>query len=302
MTSKDRVEATLCFERPDRLAIYDTFCDETLVFWRKEGRIGKETVADIHFDFDIRPFSFDESINSDSDAPPDHFSEAYSKTKEDAKYLAFSVSCPFQAVVNKNGLESTLNDIALNDKNLVAGLKRKFGRIERFFKRSKADGLTFDGAWLWSDICYENGLLFSPDVYRELLFPLHRDLCDLFHSHGCKVFFHCDGDVRRAIEPLLKAGIDVLHPLQSSTGLTVDWLRREFGRELIIFGNIDFEKVSEGLISRDAEIRTKISASDGLGYIFGCDQPIRPDISFDYYSRMLDFVRHFSPEEVLMEI
>jgi uroporphyrinogen decarboxylase len=59
-----------------------------------------------------------------------------------------------------------------------------------------AAGMQFDGLWFFSDMCYKNGMLFSPAVYRELIRPQHQRIARLCRAHGWPLILHCDGDVR----------------------------------------------------------------------------------------------------------
>ena len=69
-------------------------------------------------------------------------------------------------------------------------------------------GLRFDGLWFFADLCYKNGMLFSPEVYRELLLPCHRRVKEWCESQGMPLMLHCDGDVREFVPLLIEAGFD----------------------------------------------------------------------------------------------
>lgn len=53
-----------------------------------------------------------------------------------------------------------------------------------------ARGSEFDGAVLCEDMGYRGGLLFSPTLYRKLVMPSDRKLCEFFKSRGMKVMVH----------------------------------------------------------------------------------------------------------------
>ena len=46
------------------------------------------------------------------------------------------------------------------------------------------EGYKFDGYWCSDDLGYRNGLMFSPRVFRDLVMPAHKRLCDFCHEHG----------------------------------------------------------------------------------------------------------------------
>ena len=96
-----------------------------------------------------------------------------------------------------------------------------------------------------TDFGTQNGLFISPQAYRDLYKPFHKQINDFIHANsGWKVFIHTCGAVRELIPDLIEAGFDILNPVQcSASGMDPRKLKEEFGRDLVFWGGgIDTQK------------------------------------------------------------
>jgi len=158
-------------------------------------------------------------------------------------------------------------------------------------------GYDFDGAFVFDDLGYKNGPFFSTALYRAILQPHHKRLCDFFHARGLKVILHSCGNVQAHIPALIEAGFDCLQPLEVKAGMDVLKLKKEYGDVLAFMGGIDVRKMSHpdpAVI--EEEIREKITfAKKGGGYIYHSDHSVPDDVSFSRYRLIRDLVlRHGS--------
>ncbi len=155
-----------------------------------------------------------------------------------------------------------------------------------------AGGFEFDGAFMYDDMGYRNASLFSPHTYRNLLFPLHKRICDFFHSKGLPVLLHSCGRVSELVPQLIEAGFDCLQPLESKAGMDLIQLKKDFGERLCFMGGIDARAMSHPDPSViEEEIRTKIPfAMKGGGYIYHSDHSVPDDVSFEQYKRVIELV------------
>ncbi len=88
------------------------------------------------------------------------------------------------------------------------------------------------------DLGMQTGPLVSPAMYREFFQPRHarlwrraRELADV------KVLLHSCGGIRELLPDLIGAGLDAVNPVQtSSAGMDPAALKREFGRDLTLWG------------------------------------------------------------------
>ncbi len=90
------------------------------------------------------------------------------------------------------------------------------------------------------DLGTQTGLLISPAQIREFIIPRIQRIIDIAHEEGAYVFHHDDGAIRAIVPDMIKAGIDVLNPIQwRCRGMERDGLKRTFGTELIFHGGMD---------------------------------------------------------------
>jgi uroporphyrinogen decarboxylase len=163
-----------------------------------------------------------------------------------------------------------------------------------------AGGFEFDGAFLFDDMGYRNSSLFSPQMYRELLKPVHKRVFDFFHGKGLKVILHSCGCVKGLVPDLIDAGLDCLQPLEVKAGMDLIELKKRYGDVLAFMGGIDVRKMADpDPLAIEEEIRTKITfAKRGGGYIYHSDHSVPDNVSFERYKRVIELVMHYGRYDV----
>ena len=158
-------------------------------------------------------------------------------------------------------------------------------------------GLDFDGMWLWDDLAYKNGPLFSPRAYREQLLPYHKRVVDFAHSQGWPVILHCCGNLTSLVPGLIDAGFDCLQALEVKAGVDLGHLVREYGKYLCFEGGVDVREWFADEAHLEHEVRTKLALgmSNPGGYIFHSDHSVPPQVSFANYTKVVDLVRRYGP-------
>jgi len=156
-------------------------------------------------------------------------------------------------------------------------------------------GFEFDGAFLFCDLGYRNGLLFSPKHYEQQLHPVFERVFGYFNDRGLPTILHSCGNVKELIPYFIDAGLRCLQPLEVKAGMDVVELKREYGRDLAFMGGIDVRAMADS--NRDAieeEIRRKIPvAMKGGGYIYHSDHSVPKNVSFQQYQRVIELVHKY---------
>ncbi len=119
-------------------------------------------------------------------------------------------------------------------------------------------GLDFDAAFIADDLGYVHSPLISPAMYKDLVLPYHKRLCDRFAAAGLKTTLHSDGNVGPLIPYFLEAGFAGLNPLEAKAHLDVRELKPQYGDRLFFHGNIDVTKLAGTRDEVEEEISTKI--------------------------------------------
>lgn len=301
VTSRDRIKKTLNFELPDRIGIADEFCGETLKRWRNAG-LPANARPEEHFGFDIRVFGFEQGHLSRKDAGPspdrlerpavgESIREAYEAARRAGRFLALGLVEPFEDVSRAIGREMLLEMMAgdANGATRLLGISLESSvNMCRFIFEKVA---RFDGAWLWGDMAYKKGPFFSTDYYDEFLSGPHSELCRFFGGYGMPVILHTDGNIRELLPQFIGAGIRAVTPLEADVGMDITRLKREYGRDIVLFGGID-----EAAMQDEERFKKEIAAKfpvlkEGGGYIYHADSPIPEDVSLERYTRCLEIVR-----------
>lgn len=288
----------------DRVGIADDFAEGVIRIWREEGLLSKDKSPEDYFDFDIRLFGFDQifrlgeknAVTLDRINNPsigESLKASYEEAKAKNRFLVLACMEPFEhiaRVVGREGLLTMMAEEANKSANLFADSSEfTLGMCQLLLDK----GYHFDGAWLWGDLGYKNGLIFSTDYYNAFLFDLHREFCDFFSKNHIPVIFHSDGNIRELIPHLIEAGVRAVEPLESNVGMDLAELKREYGRYVVLFGGIDESSFAD-MKKAEKEIKSKFKyLMKGGGYIYHADSPILDDINFENYKYALDLVKRY---------
>jgi uroporphyrinogen decarboxylase len=125
----------------------------------------------------------------------------------------------------------------------------------------------FQALAIADDIAGKGGLFFSPHYFADQVWPVYRQAARIAKGMGLRTFFHSDGDTRKVIELLIKAGYDCIHPVDAQAGLHVDDLSKEFGPAVSFMGHIDI--MGWGAEKIRAEIDCAEEGFRGGGLVLG---------------------------------
>jgi len=144
----------------------------------------------------------------------------------------------------------------------------------------------------WEDMAYNAGPLIGPDLVRKFMVPRYRKVIDFARSRGVRYFaLDSDGDVSLLIRPWLDAGIDILYPWEVQAGMDVTAIRKQYGRDLRLWGGVDKRALAKDKVAIDAEIaRHKWLIDDG-GFVPMLDHSAPPDIPYENYRYFMERLR-----------
>jgi uroporphyrinogen decarboxylase len=144
----------------------------------------------------------------------------------------------------------------------------------------------------WEDMAYKAGPLIGPSMVRKFMVPQYRRVIDFARSRGVHYFaLDSDGDVSLLIRPWLEAGIDILYPWEVQAGMDVTAVRKQYGRDLKLWGGVDKRALTKNKAAIDAEIaRHKWLIDDG-GFVPMLDHSAPPDIPYENYCYFLEQLR-----------
>jgi uroporphyrinogen decarboxylase len=133
-------------------------------------------------------------------------------------------------------------------------------------------------------MAYKTGPLLGPEMLRRYALPRYVRVAEFVRSRGVELIsLDSDGDITALLPVWLDAGINVLYPFEAQCGMDVVQIRREYGRDLRMWGGVDKRTLAWGPAAIDAELaRVRPLVADG-GYIPGPDHSLPPDVPYANY-------------------
>ncbi|HHW30849.1 MAG TPA: hypothetical protein GXX20_04115 [Clostridiaceae bacterium] len=216
----------------------------------------------------------------------------YDEFRKRNNFILFNGYGPYEGTWRHHGFTESLMDIAL-EKNYMQDMFETITDLTiEILQYAIGCGMKPDGFYMVEDLGYKNSTLFSPELYKEVLWPFHRKLGDFLQSNNIRFFIHSCGKIDTLLPYFIEAGIDVVQPLQANTGMNVIHLKEQYNNYLTFWGNINVIKLSGSYEDIEEEIKTKITkAMKGGGYIYHSDHSVPPSVSLDKYNyamKMLD--------------
>lgn len=143
-----------------------------------------------------------------------------------------------------------------------------------------------DEVFIAEDICYNHGLLISPDSMREFLLPYYQQLLSSARSRQKpKLHFHVDtdGDCRPAIPLYYEVGMTCMSPFEVASGCDVVEIARRHP-DLVMMGGIDKRVLAAGKDAIEAHLQHIVPFMvERGGYVPTCDHGVPDDVSLENY-------------------
>ncbi|MEG1012972.1 MAG: uroporphyrinogen decarboxylase family protein [Clostridia bacterium] len=136
------------------------------------------------------------------------------------------------------GMENLMCDYYDDMPNL-----KRLGRMLLEYNKGLVDGYAacgVDGIFTSDDLGHQTGPMMSPAIFRELYLPLYAELIEYTHQKGLHFILHSCGDNSLLMEPLIEAGVDVFHPIQTGC-MDVEKTVRDYGDRISFLWGVDVQ-------------------------------------------------------------
>lgn len=182
------------------------------------------------------------------------------------------------------GFQQFLADLIIN-RSLAEAILAKLTELQIELYGAFLDkvGKYIDVVMASDDLGTQNSLLISPEIYRRLIKPYHKELFGFIKSKTkAKLFLHSCGSIKPLIPDLIEVGVDILNPIQPlARDMDSAALKKEFGKDLSFWGAIDTQRVlafgSKDQVAEEVRMRIDQLASGG-GYILAPAHNIQPGV------------------------
>lgn len=197
------------------------------------------------------------------------------------------------SIRNVIGVER-LSYLAADDPDLLEEIVAANAEVSlRAVGRALASGAKFDFGHFWEDICYKNGPLVSPRLFRRVVGPHYRRITALLAAHGVDIVsVDCDGCIDALLPVWLENGVNTMFPIEVGTwkASIAPW-REKHGRGIRGVGGMDKTVFARDAAAIDAEVE-RLKPLVALGGFIPCpDHRIAPDAEWALVQRYCERMR-----------
>jgi uroporphyrinogen decarboxylase len=150
--------------------------------------------------------------------------------------------------------------------------------------------LGFKIAHTCDELGSQQGGIFSDRTFHDVLLPRMKRHWKVFTDAGIPIMFHSCGNITRYIPSLLDIGLSVLEPCPPLMDL--GYLKREFGRHLVLMGGIDAQALPfiNAEQTRELTRNTIRTLGQGGGYIIAPSQSIMNDVPIENIKALVETI------------
>lgn len=145
-----------------------------------------------------------------------------------------------------------------------------------------------------SDLGMQNAPMCSPESYEEICYPYLKRFCQHVHDNSnIKIFLHSCGSMEAFIPLIIKAGVDVLNPVQiSAAHMNPATLKEKYGDKICFWGGgCDTQSVLWSKTPEEVAEHTKQMVNifkQNSGYVFNQVHNIMGNVPPENIVAMLD--------------
>ncbi len=167
--------------------------------------------------------------------------------------------------------------------------------LEGFFLeilRERVREVDFDFASFGEDIAYKGHSFVSPTLFKEFFQPHYVRICELLRGNGIEtIFVDSDGFIDELIPLWLEVGINGFSPLEVAAGEDALALKKRYGRDIVLVGNVDKRALIQGKAAIDREVAKARALLTQGGYFPAVDHSVPPDVPLDNFLYFLRGLR-----------
>jgi uroporphyrinogen decarboxylase len=169
--------------------------------------------------------------------------------------------------------------------------KRIDEALEKAARQKRLGGL--DGFALCTDYCFNRGPFLRPTDFREFVAPYLKRLIQGYRELGFYTIKHTDGNIMPILDQLVAAKPHALHSLDPQGGVDIAEVKRRYGDEICLIGNVKCSSLDSG---SEEEVRESASYAlrqgmPGGGYIFSSSNCVYTGMPLSKYESMLEVWR-----------
>ena len=221
----------------------------------------------------------------------DDYKNKYKRAVENNKFKCLVFREPYECIREIMGTDTILLKMAEDPELIKEMFRHNLSLTLEMIEMLNNLDMPMDGYWVWGDIAYNKGLFFSPQTYRELLMPFHKELFDYLGEY---TIYHTDGFVEKALPLLIEAGIKGLNPIEIKAGNDFFKIVDQYGDDIVLTGGIDATILSTNdKKAIDKEMKSKIEYAKKKKYIYHSDHSIPYNVNLDTFKFVIEKVKEY---------
>jgi len=258
------------------------------------GIVHKRAEPHLYYDVVFHPLAEADIVDLDRMKMPDPDDPAlYHGLRDRAKDLfvnsAYAIVADFgvpgfyETSQKLRGYENLACDLLVNTEFVIALYDRLLALQKRYFKNYLAQVAPYAQIICYADdLGMQDRLQMSPETYRTLIKPYHKQIFDYIHSLAdIKILMHCCGAISDVIDDLIEVGADILNPVQvRAAGMDPEQLGQRYGGKIAFWGGVDEQQLLPFGTPEQVEAETRrLLAALGKngGYVLAPGHCIQPD-------------------------
>jgi hypothetical protein len=148
--------------------------------------------------------------------------------------------------------------------------------------------IEIDFAAGWEDICFRNGPMLSPAMFKSIVVPRLKRVTTLLRQHGVDIIWtDCDGNINDLVPIWLECGVNCMFPIEVQAGSDPVQLREKYGRNILLRGGIAKYQLALGKEAILKELKRVEKVFEDGGYIPHGDHRIPDDVPYENYKYYL---------------
>jgi hypothetical protein len=151
-----------------------------------------------------------------------------------------------------------------------------------------------------TDFGTQSSTFCSPEQFDEMWLPWYKKMNDWIHQHTqWKTFKHCCGSVVTLLDSFIRAGFDIINPVQiNAAGMDPQMLKEKYGSNLVFWGGgIDTQKTLP--FGTTEEVREHVLRNCEIfikngGFVFNTVHNIQANVPVENIVAMLEAIQEFN--------
>jgi uroporphyrinogen decarboxylase len=153
-----------------------------------------------------------------------------------------------------------------------------------------------ESIFMCADYCFNDGPFLSPGMFAKFVTPFLTRFVAVVQEAGAFAVKHTDGDIMPILDQLVASGADALHSLDPMAGVDLAEVKRLYGDQITLIGNVNCAWVQAGTREQIEQSASYCLEHGGVkqgGYVYSTSNCIFAGVPLANYEWMLELRRRW---------